>query len=68
MKYYTGVANCRQDLDNSDDVGFADLTYLLNQWGSDDFKADIDCDGLVGFSDLTDLLNKWGACPVTPVP
>ena len=49
--------------DGDDNVGFADLNALLNEWGASTPVADLDCNGAVGFADLNALLNAWGPCP-----
>jgi hypothetical protein len=54
-------SNCPADLDGDGTVGSADLSALLNAWGSP--KGDLDGDGVVGSSDLALVLNAWGACP-----
>ena len=54
-------SNCPADLDGDGSVGSADLSALLNAWGSP--KGDIDGDGTVGSSDIAALLNAWGGCP-----
>jgi hypothetical protein len=46
------------DLDGDGAVGSADLTILLNTWGT--AAADLDGDGTTGPSDLVLLLNNWG--------
>jgi hypothetical protein len=56
---------CPADIDHSGDVGFFDLTELLNQWGpcaDCPCPWDLDQSGSVGFNDLTIQLNAWGAC------
>ena len=54
---------CLGDLDNSGDVGAADLSLLLADWGSSaESQADLDGDGEVGAADLSLLLAAWGAC------
>lgn len=59
---------CASDLSGDGSVGFADLTMLLNAWGTCPVPppacaADINGDGSVGFGDLTMLLADWGPCP-----
>jgi hypothetical protein len=55
---------CPADVNDDGSVGFADLSSLLNNWGTcDGCPEDTDCSGAVGFEDLTTLLNTWGACP-----
>ena len=57
-------ALCSADVDGSCEVGFGDLTNLLNAWGPCDSACPTDLNGSgdVGFGDLTDLLNAWGPC------
>jgi parallel beta-helix repeat protein len=56
---------CPGDLGGDGDVGGADLTILLNQWGctGEDCTADLDGNGTVDGADLTTILSNWGACP-----
>ena len=55
---------CPGDLGGDGDVGGADLTILLNQWGctGEDCTADVDGNGTVDGADLTTILSNWGAC------
>ena len=55
---------CPGDLGGDGDVGGADLTILLNQWGctGEDCTADLDGNGTVDGADLTIILSNWGAC------
>ncbi len=53
---------CIWDLDNSGDVGTADLLELFTQWSTDG-PADFDESGVVGTSDLLILFANWGPCP-----
>ena len=41
----------------------ADLSGLLNAWGSSGPTGDLNGDGTVSSADLSALLNGWGACP-----
>jgi hypothetical protein len=61
------IRTCPADLDQSGEVGFADLTELLSAWGAcaASCPEDLDDDGKVGFADLTELLSAWGQCPVS---
>ncbi len=63
----TSAANdnpCSTDLDNSGDVGAADLAELLGAWGPNPgHPADLDGDGNVGPLDLAMVLGAWGPCP-----
>ena len=52
------------DLSNDGVVDAADLTYVLNSWGSNGNVGDVDGDGTVDAKDLAAILNNWG--PVTP--
>jgi hypothetical protein len=52
------------DFDLDDEVGAADLSFLLVLWGTSDPPfGDLDGDGLVGASDLSMLLANWGSVP-----
>lgn len=53
---------CPADLDASGAVGAADLTLILDAWGSSSSSADLNDDGTVGAADITELLNAWGPC------
>ena len=55
---------CPGDLGGDGDVGGADLTILLNQWGctGEDCTADLDGNGTIDGADLTIILSNWGAC------
>ena len=48
------------DLDGDGEVGGADLTLLLVNWGGESPAADLDCDGVVGGGDLSLMLSFWG--------
>jgi len=49
------------DFNCDGDVGFSDLTQLLNKWGPCvGCQEDIDGDDEIGFSDLTFVLAEWG--------
>ncbi|MCZ6654226.1 MAG: hypothetical protein O7D91_14515, partial [Planctomycetota bacterium] len=55
---------CSTDLDDSGDVGAADLAELLGAWGPNSgHPADLDGDGDVAAFDLAILLGNWGPCP-----
>jgi hypothetical protein len=57
------VDPCPADVDDSGDVGFADLLAVLAAWGSCTPCAEgIDGDGTVGFADLLVVLAAWGPC------
>jgi hypothetical protein len=58
---------CQADTDGTSDVGFADLTNVLVNWGPcpeppANCPWDFDRNGIVGFNDLTHLLVGWGSC------
>jgi hypothetical protein len=53
--------NCPADLNGDGTVASADLTILLNGWGT--ASPDLNGDGIVGSADITVLLGAWGACP-----
>jgi hypothetical protein len=59
----TNEVSCAEaaDVDGSGAIDAADITALMNSWGSSDASADIDGDGIVGASDLAILLGAWGA-------
>ena len=55
---------CPTDLDDSGDVGAADLAEFLGAWGTNPgHPADFDGDGEVGPLDLALVLGNWGPCP-----
>jgi T5SS/PEP-CTERM-associated repeat protein len=57
------VDPCPADVDDSGDVGFADLLAVLATWGPcAGCAADVDGDGTVGFLDLLMVLAAWGPC------
>ena len=65
IQYGACMTACLSDLDDSGDVGFADIVMLLNTWGScgaPPCQGDLDDDGIVGFTDLVFLLGAWGPC------
>ena len=55
-------STCEGDLTSDDQVDGADITVLLNDWGSASGDSDLNDDGVVGGADLTILLSSWGAC------
>ena len=57
----SGANNCPTDLNGDSITGSADLSILLNGWGT--ASPDLNGDGLVGSADLSVMLNGWGACP-----
>ena len=57
-----GCASCAGvpgDLDGNGTVDSADLSILLNGWGTP--KGDLNGDGTTDSADLSILLNNWGA-------
>ncbi|TVQ32239.1 MAG: hypothetical protein EA376_06205 [Phycisphaeraceae bacterium] len=60
---FTILGSCPGDLTGSGNVGSADLSVLLGDWGSEFSVADMDGNGSVGSSDLAALLGAWGPCP-----
>jgi hypothetical protein len=57
---------CVADVDGTGVVDGADLTVILNGWGSSGGAAssgDVNGDGLVDGADLSEVLNAWGPCP-----
>jgi hypothetical protein len=52
---------CPTDLNADQITGSADLSILLNGWGST--SPDLNGDGIVGAADLSIMLSAWGACP-----
>lgn len=63
-------AECLADLDGNGQVGVADLSQLLEVYGSDegdaayDAESDLDLDGTIGIADLSLVLSVYGAaCP-----
>lgn len=63
-----GGASCPGDIDGSSDVGLADLTVLLSNFGTPSGagpeQGDLDGDGDVDLQDLAGLLGVFGtSCP-----
>ena len=57
---------CPGDFINDGVVNAADMSVLLNFWGTNGagFEGvDLDGDGVVSAADLSILLSNWGACP-----
>jgi len=52
---------CPTDLNGDGVTGSADLSIVLNGWGTS--SPDLNGDGVVGSADLSVVLNGWGACP-----
>ncbi len=50
----------RADVDGSGAVDAADLSALLNAWGSSNAAADVNDSGIVDASDLAVVLSAWG--------
>ena len=53
---------CPADIDGNGAVDGADLTAILNAWGSANAAADIDDSGTVDAADLAAALGAWGPC------
>ncbi|MFZ9914358.1 MAG: dockerin type I repeat-containing protein, partial [Phycisphaerales bacterium] len=51
---------CPSDLNGDGTTNAADLSTLLNSWGT--AKADLNADGTTNAADLSLLLNGWGPC------
>jgi predicted dienelactone hydrolase len=62
------AGGCTGDFDGNGIVDGADLSLLLNGWGSSSSGLDIDGNGLVDGGDLAQVLNGWGACPPSTPP
>lgn len=63
MGAYEFQVLCDADIDESGDVGFADLLAVLANWGPCSRCAeDLDDDDVVGFTDLLIVLASWGPC------
>ena len=62
------AGQCPMDGDNDGIVGFADVVWILSQWGPCNIDQEIcenwdfDADGDVGFNDLMMVLAAWGPC------
>lgn len=56
--------DCPADLNGDGEVGGADLTIILSNWGCVDqgCEGDLTGDDLVGGADLTVVLSNWGGC------
>ena len=56
---------CTGDVDEDGDVGFSDLTLVLQNWGPCPPPCgwDVDHSGAIEFGDVAMLLLNWGACP-----
>ena len=56
---------CPADLDDSGDVGFADVLAILAAWGpcEGECAEDLDGSGSVDFGDILVVLAAWGPCP-----
>ena len=62
------AGGCVGDFDGNGVVDGADLSSLLNGWGSSASQFDLDGNGLVDGGDLAQVLNAWGACPPSAPP
>ena len=61
---FGGAPKCPWDIDDTGNVGIADLLTLLDNWGRcEGCPGDFDGDGNVGIADLLELLANWGPCP-----
>jgi hypothetical protein len=58
---WQGGIDTPADIDNNGKVDGADLTLLLNAWGTASGTADITRDGTVDGADLAILLDAWSA-------
>ena len=56
------LEQCPADLSGDGEVGGADLSMMLEQWGSVG-SGDLTGDGSINGADLAQLLEQWGACP-----
>ena len=56
------AATCPGDYNDDGVIDGADITVLLNAWGSADATVDLNNDGIIDASDIALLLNGWGAC------
>jgi hypothetical protein len=54
------VAPCPADVNLDGVVDGADLSLILNYWGTE--FGDVDGDGTTNGSDLSIVLNGWGPC------
>ncbi len=59
---------CAGDFDGNGAVDGADLSVLLDAWGSPSAQHDLDGSGSVDAGDLSMVLNTWGACAVGAAP
>jgi hypothetical protein len=60
-------ATCPGDVNQDNQVDFADLILILANWGAcESCESDVDGDDIVGFSDVLAVLTGWGACEETP--
>jgi hypothetical protein len=58
----TTSAPCPQDFNDNGAVEGADLSSLLNAWGTSEASHDLNHDGTINGADLGELLNAWGTC------
>ncbi|MFO0963530.1 MAG: hypothetical protein U0625_11590 [Phycisphaerales bacterium] len=61
LDLHPGGGSCPADLDNSGDVGGADIGMLLGNWGGFG-QGDLNGDGVVDGADIGILLGAWGPC------
>ena len=62
LVYLDAIVDCFGDFDGDGEVGGADLTRLLADWGGGSGTTDLNEDGIVGGADLTILIAGWGDC------
>lgn len=63
----TTSAPCPADFNDNGAVEGADLSSLLNAWGTTDPSRDLNHDGTINGADLGELLNAWGTCSSSPL-
>ena len=55
--------NCDSDVTSDAVVDAADISIILDRWGScSDCEGDVNGDGVVDIWDLLDVLSNWGPC------
>jgi hypothetical protein len=59
------VDQCPADIDDSGDVGFADILAIIGAWGpcAGACPEDLNGNGAVDFGDILVAIGAWGACP-----
>jgi hypothetical protein len=58
----TTQPTCRSDVVVNRVVDFADMNYVLANFGMTNHPADISGNGVVDFADITAVLTDWGPC------